>query len=64
MKVTNLVKDEYGASNKIKEHNPRVGNCGSTLLTFIPSTYLDSKTAIASSEPDPIVANGRVSVDP
>lgn len=29
-----------------------------------PSRYFDSKTVIAASEPEPIVANGRISVDP
>jgi len=34
------------------------------LLTLKLSLYLDSNTDIAASEPDPILANGRVSVDP
>ena len=33
------------------------------LLTLKLSLYLDSNTDIAASEPDPIVANGRVLVD-
>lgn len=33
-------------------------------LTVRPSLYFDSKTAIAAREPEPIVANGNVSVDP
>lgn len=33
-------------------------------LTVKPSLYFDSNTDIAASEPDPIVANGNVSVDP
>ncbi|KAJ0811883.1 hypothetical protein HanPSC8_Chr17g0755731 [Helianthus annuus] len=34
----------------------------SSLLS--PSRYSDSKMAIAAREPEPIVANGSVSVDP
>jgi hypothetical protein len=33
-------------------------------LTLRPSLYFDSKTDIAAREPEPIVANGKVSVDP
>lgn len=33
-------------------------------LTVSPSLYFDSKTDIAANEPDPIVANGSVSVEP
>ena len=33
-------------------------------LTVKFSLYLDSKTDIAANEPEPIVANGSVSVDP
>lgn len=33
-------------------------------LTVRPSLYLDSKMAMAAREPEPIVANGRVSVEP
>ena len=33
-------------------------------LTVMPSLYFDSNTDIAAREPDPIVANGKVSVDP
>jgi len=33
-------------------------------LTVKPSLYFDSNTDIAAREPDPIVANGNVSVDP
>ena len=34
------------------------------LLTVRPSLYFASKTDIAAREPEPIVANGRVSVEP
>jgi hypothetical protein len=33
-------------------------------LTVKFSLYLDSKTDMAANEPEPIVANGSVSVDP
>lgn len=33
-------------------------------LTVSPSLYFDSNTDIAASDPDPIVAKGRVSVEP
>jgi len=33
-------------------------------LTVRPSLYFDSKTDIAARDPEPIVANGSVSVEP
>lgn len=33
-------------------------------LTLSPSRYFDSKTAIAARDPEPMVANGSVSVEP
>ena len=33
-------------------------------LTVRPSLYFDSNIAMAAREPEPIVANGKVSVEP
>ena len=51
-------------TTKTKERRKMSMPIGIDQLTVSPSRYFDSKIAIAAREPEPIVANGSVSVDP